>query len=28
MHSPVYEMVSKAVPVEFALLTSQEADVS
>jgi uncharacterized OsmC-like protein len=28
MHSPVYEMVSKAVPVEFRLLTSQEADVS
>ena len=28
MHSPVYEMLSKAVPVEFTLLTSQEADVS
>jgi len=23
MHSPVYEMVSKAVPVEFTLVTSQ-----
>jgi len=28
MHSPVYEMVSKAVPVEFTLFTSQEAEVS